>query len=100
MSLLVYNEIRKQIMHFAEGVIAGGIAGVIVETALYPIDTIKTRLQACQFYLVLSCSFVAFCCILLLTKIKLEKQPRCIMAKIISAKAVSTLCLHFFFFDK
>lgn len=29
-----------------EGSIAGGAAGVIVETALYPIDTIKTRLQA------------------------------------------------------
>lgn len=32
-------------MDFAEGVIAGGTAGVVVETALYPIDTIKTRLQ-------------------------------------------------------
>ncbi|XP_010261039.1 PREDICTED: S-adenosylmethionine carrier 1, chloroplastic/mitochondrial isoform X2 [Nelumbo nucifera] len=31
-----------------EGVIAGGTAGVIVETALYPIDTIKTRLQAAR----------------------------------------------------
>ncbi|KAL9662678.1 hypothetical protein QQ045_027511 [Rhodiola kirilowii] len=31
-----------------EGVIAGGVAGVVVETALYPIDTIKTRLQAVQ----------------------------------------------------
>ncbi|KAF3440483.1 hypothetical protein FNV43_RR18767 [Rhamnella rubrinervis] len=29
-----------------EGVVAGGAAGVVVETALYPIDTIKTRLQA------------------------------------------------------
>ncbi|KAF9681976.1 hypothetical protein SADUNF_Sadunf05G0059300 [Salix dunnii] len=29
-----------------EGVIAGGTSGVVVETALYPIDTIKTRLQA------------------------------------------------------
>ncbi|KAL8255352.1 hypothetical protein R6Q59_033573 [Mikania micrantha] len=29
-----------------EGFIAGGTAGVVVETALYPIDTIKTRLQA------------------------------------------------------
>ncbi|KAH7834467.1 hypothetical protein Vadar_016329 [Vaccinium darrowii] len=29
-----------------EGAIAGGVAGVVVETALYPIDTIKTRLQA------------------------------------------------------
>ncbi|CAN1842440.1 S-adenosylmethionine carrier 1, chloroplastic/mitochondrial, partial [Linum perenne] len=32
----------------AEGVIAGGAAGVVVETALYPIDTIKTRLQAAR----------------------------------------------------
>lgn len=31
-----------------EGFIAGGMAGVVVETALYPIDTIKTRLQAGQ----------------------------------------------------
>ncbi|KAH0893891.1 hypothetical protein HID58_056320 [Brassica napus] len=30
----------------AQGFIAGGTAGVVVETALYPIDTIKTRLQA------------------------------------------------------
>ncbi|XP_072980746.1 S-adenosylmethionine carrier 1, chloroplastic/mitochondrial-like [Typha angustifolia] len=29
-----------------DGVIAGGTAGVVVETVLYPIDTIKTRLQA------------------------------------------------------
>ncbi|XP_022895470.1 S-adenosylmethionine carrier 1, chloroplastic/mitochondrial-like [Olea europaea var. sylvestris] len=33
---------------FFEGVIAGGTAGVVVETVLYPIDTIKTRLQAAQ----------------------------------------------------
>ncbi|KAL5656540.1 hypothetical protein ACJX0J_035859, partial [Zea mays] len=32
--------------HFiSEGSIAGGTAGVVVETSLYPIDTIKTRLQ-------------------------------------------------------
>ncbi|KAL6311306.1 hypothetical protein AAG906_000800 [Vitis piasezkii] len=31
---------------FWEGLVAGGIAGVVVEAALYPIDTIKTRLQA------------------------------------------------------
>ncbi|XP_052190311.1 S-adenosylmethionine carrier 1, chloroplastic/mitochondrial-like [Diospyros lotus] len=29
-----------------EGAVAGGVAGVVVEAALYPIDTIKTRLQA------------------------------------------------------
>ncbi|XP_030513973.2 S-adenosylmethionine carrier 1, chloroplastic/mitochondrial [Rhodamnia argentea] len=33
---------------FFDGVIAGGTAGVVVETALYPIDTIKTRLQAAR----------------------------------------------------
>ncbi|KAL8110660.1 hypothetical protein AgCh_026412 [Apium graveolens] len=31
-----------------EGFVAGGTAGVVVETALYPIDTIKTRLQAAR----------------------------------------------------
>ncbi|XP_028765945.1 S-adenosylmethionine carrier 1, chloroplastic/mitochondrial [Neltuma alba] len=31
-----------------EGLVAGGTAGVVVETALYPIDTIKTRLQAAR----------------------------------------------------
>ncbi|OMO98714.1 Mitochondrial substrate/solute carrier [Corchorus olitorius] len=31
---------------FYESVIAGATAGVVVEAALYPIDTIKTRLQA------------------------------------------------------
>ncbi|GMP25529.1 hypothetical protein CsSME_00002352 [Camellia sinensis var. sinensis] len=35
-------------VNIAEGVIAGGTAGVVVETALYPIDTIKTRLQAAR----------------------------------------------------
>lgn len=39
------------LVHFAEGFIAGGTAGVVVETALYPIDTIKTRLQAGELYL-------------------------------------------------
>ncbi|CAJ1937957.1 unnamed protein product [Sphenostylis stenocarpa] len=41
------EEIVSVLMEFAEGVIAGATAGVVVETALYPIDTIKTRLQAC-----------------------------------------------------
>ncbi|XP_056696502.1 S-adenosylmethionine carrier 1, chloroplastic/mitochondrial isoform X1 [Spinacia oleracea] len=31
-----------------DGVIAGGTAGFVVETVLYPIDTIKTRLQAAR----------------------------------------------------
>lgn len=33
------------LMNIADGCIAGGVAGVAVEAALYPIDTIKTRLQ-------------------------------------------------------
>lgn len=32
-------------MGFTEGMIAGGAAGVVAEAVLYPIDTIKTRLQ-------------------------------------------------------
>jgi hypothetical protein len=36
--------------HFiSEGSIAGGTAGIVVETSLYPIDTIKTRLQKNMF---------------------------------------------------
>lgn len=31
-----------------DGIIAGGVAGVVVEAVLYPIDTIKTRLQAAR----------------------------------------------------
>lgn len=34
----------------SDGVIAGGMAGVVVETVLYPIDTIKTRLQVSLLY--------------------------------------------------
>ena len=49
-SLLYTIRSHSKIMGFAEGIIAGGIAGVVVESALYPIDTIKTRLQACQVY--------------------------------------------------
>ncbi|GMI90768.1 SAM TRANSPORTER1, S-adenosylmethionine carrier 1 [Hibiscus trionum] len=33
---------------FCESIIAGATAGVVVEAALYPIDTIKTRLQAAR----------------------------------------------------
>ncbi|KAJ6918947.1 hypothetical protein NC651_013028 [Populus alba x Populus x berolinensis] len=49
---LLHQSMLKKIAHliscvfYFEGVIAGGTAGVVVETALYPIDTIKTRLQA------------------------------------------------------
>lgn len=39
------NDFLTALANFVEGVIAGGTAGVVVETALYPIDTIKTRLQ-------------------------------------------------------
>lgn len=49
------------LIRFAEGFIAGGTAGVVVETALYPIDTIKTRLQACELYLrMMKCIFLMF----------------------------------------
>lgn len=48
-------------MLVTEGAIAGGTAGVVVETALYPIDTIKTRLQVngspCCWYLNWSISY-------------------------------------------
>lgn len=43
-------------MTLVDGIIAGGTAGVVVETALYPIDTIKTRLQVsfiCYSFIVL-----------------------------------------------
>lgn len=56
---ICYGDLRVKLMYHtyvlmfltitenvAEGFIAGGTAGVVVETALYPIDTIKTRLQA------------------------------------------------------
>lgn len=33
-----------------EGAVAGATAGVVVEAALYPIDTIKTRLQVTSFW--------------------------------------------------
>jgi solute carrier family 25 S-adenosylmethionine transporter 26 len=33
---------------FAESLITGGLAGVVVEAALYPIDTIKTRIQVAR----------------------------------------------------
>lgn len=45
-------------MSLADGVIAGGAAGVVVEAALYPIDTIKTRLQASHLYAVWHILFV------------------------------------------
>ncbi|KAK9697744.1 hypothetical protein RND81_08G058300 [Saponaria officinalis] len=41
-----YTGLDKSDHKKIDGVIAGGTAGVVVETALYPIDTIKTRLQA------------------------------------------------------
>lgn len=45
-------------MNIADGCIAGGIAGVAVEAALYPIDTIKTRLQV-----YIECKFVILLCL-------------------------------------
>lgn len=51
------------LMKIVEGCIAGGVAGVAVEAALYPIDTIKTRLQVNSMYWVkffnsTSCVFI------------------------------------------
>lgn len=51
-------------MSFTDGAIAGAVAGGVVETVLYPIDTIKTRLQAglqsstscCCYFAVLVCN--------------------------------------------
>ncbi|KAH9331161.1 hypothetical protein KI387_003269, partial [Taxus chinensis] len=43
--------VQKQFDFFrtlCEGAIAGATAGVVVESVLYPIDTIKTRLQAAR----------------------------------------------------
>lgn len=50
---------------FTDGFIAGGTAGVVVETALYPIDTIKTRLQAGELFEI----------ILMHQKMKMESYP-------------------------
>lgn len=50
--LLLFQFYQKLgfVMGVADGIIAGGAAGVVVEAALYPIDTIKTRLQACSVW--------------------------------------------------
>lgn len=45
---------------FADGAVAGAVAGSVVEAVLYPIDTIKTRLQACLLYLTSCCYYIAF----------------------------------------
>lgn len=37
------------VLALVDGAVAGAAAGVVVETVLYPIDTIKTRLQAGSF---------------------------------------------------
>ncbi|KAK9091110.1 hypothetical protein Sjap_024287 [Stephania japonica] len=53
-SVSIRNEDPLNTMRtFFEGLIAGGTAGVVVETALYPIDTIKTRLQASYIHRIL-----------------------------------------------
>lgn len=62
-------------MGFAEGFIAGGFAGVVVEAALYPIDTIKTRLQARQVYWI----FLFIYCIMLLTKFEEEEEEQLLL---------------------
>jgi hypothetical protein len=42
------------------GAMSGATAGVVVETALYPIDTIKTRLQVCIYVLQIVLVWVFF----------------------------------------
>ena len=42
----------------SEGAVAGGAAGVVVETALYPIDTIKMRLQVSWLHIYMECAYV------------------------------------------
>ncbi|KAG6543700.1 hypothetical protein Mapa_014884 [Marchantia paleacea] len=46
--LLNPNQLPKTSFEIFLGAAAGATAGVVVETALYPIDTIKTRLQAAR----------------------------------------------------
>lgn len=49
------------ITSFTDGAIAGAVAGSVVEAVLYPIDTIKTRLQAGLQSLTSCCCYFAFC---------------------------------------
>jgi len=39
--------VDKYLCEGTVGAVSGATAGVVVEAALYPIDTIKTRLQVC-----------------------------------------------------
>lgn len=43
--MLIHVSFLVFLLLLTEGAIAGATAGVVVETVLYPIDTIKTRLQ-------------------------------------------------------
>ncbi|CAG8605459.1 3160_t:CDS:2 [Ambispora leptoticha] len=40
------RETRSDIANFRQALVAGGIAGTAVDTVLFPLDTIKTRLQS------------------------------------------------------
>lgn len=62
---LISNNQYAHTMIFVDGAIAGAAAGVIVESALYPIDTIKTRLQAGWFYTNVVFLLISLECILL-----------------------------------
>ena len=57
-------------MTFADGAIAGAVAGGVVESVLYPIDTIKTRLQvslyaeyASEIFSIEQWSYITYCII-------------------------------------
>lgn len=61
-SALVLSEVWIfSFRYCAESAVAGAAAGSVVETVLYPIDTIKTRLQA-------GC-FIQFACLLFKTSV-------------------------------
>lgn len=46
-------EIDEHLCEKTVGAVSGATAGVVVEAALYPIDTIKTRLQVCMISTIL-----------------------------------------------
>lgn len=54
--MVVIMRLNMEINLYGEvtvGAVAGATAGVVVEAALYPIDTIKTRLQVCTMNVIL-----------------------------------------------
>jgi hypothetical protein len=56
--IVQFGEIFDAFLPIPDGAVAGAAAGVVVETALYPIDTVKTRLQVTKIvvYIFKDCS--------------------------------------------